>query len=485
MSCRTDGDASATIQYDDSLCTLLLIKARGIAEVIYQSQSRDIRMLLAGEVMPSRRLTPFIEPDYLAAIELIRSADVGFTNLETVVRTHSEGTPAFTRGTPMTTAPILLEDLKWMGFNLLSTANNHMGDFGPDGAIATVEHLRRADLAFAGSGRNLGEALMPGYLDTKAGRVGLVAATTIFKQGEQAAAQRPDTIGRAGVNPVRFTTTYSVDDATMAALDRIGLSLGLAQDNARARQSFFSATEFPEDTATTLNFLGADFRRDDKFGRATTVNAQDAEANLRAIREARRQADWVLFSLHNHEYGGAGRTTAKTRMELEIPADFVIELSRAAIDAGADAVVGHGMHVTLGIEIYRGKPIFYSLGNHILQNDTIEIVPAEAYGRFGLGMDATPADFLDARNGNGTRSFAAYAEYWETVAASCVFTNGALTELRLHPIDLGFGLSRPQQGRPVLAHGETARRILDRVVKLSRNHGTRIEMDGETAVVRL
>ena len=215
------------------------------------------------------------------------------------------------------------------------------------------------------------------------------------------------------------------------------------------------------------------------------MNAQDAEANLRAIREARRQADWVLFSLHNHEYGGAGRTTAKTRMELEIPADFVIELSRAAIDAGADAVVGHGMHVTLGIEIYRGKPIFYSLGNHILQNDTIEIVPAEAYGQFGLGMDATPADFLDARNGNGTRSFAAYAEYWETVAASCVFTNGALTELRLHPIDLGFGLSRPQQGRPVLAHGETARRILDRVVKLSRNHGTRIEMDGETAVVRL
>ncbi len=101
--------------------------------MIYQSQSRDIRMLLAGEVMPSRHLTPFTEPDYLAAIELIRAADVGFTNLETVVRTRHEGTPAFTRGTPMTTPPVLLDDLKWMGFNLLSTANNHMGDFGPDG----------------------------------------------------------------------------------------------------------------------------------------------------------------------------------------------------------------------------------------------------------------------------------------------------------------------------------------------------------------
>jgi len=453
--------------------------------VIYQSQSRDIHMLLAGEVMPSRRLKPFTEPDYLAAIELIRAADVGFTNLETVVRTRDEGTPAFTRGTPMTTAPVLLEDLKWMGFNLLSTANNHMGDFGPDGAVATVEHLRRADLAFAGSGRNLGEALMPGYLDTRAGRVGLVAATTIFKQGEQAAAQRPDTPGRPGVNPIHFSTTYTIDDAAMAALGQVGRSLGLVQDNARARQSFFSATEFPDDTADTLNLLGADFRRGNAFGRTTTVNPRDAEANLRSIREARRQADWVLFSLHNHEYGAAGRTTAKTRMELETPAEFVVELSRAAIDAGADAVVGHGMHVTLGIEIYKGKPIFYSLGNHILQNDTIEIVPAEAYGRFGLGMDATPADFLDARNGNGTRSFAAYAEFWETVAATCLFTHGKLTELRLHPIDLGFGLPRPQQGRPVLAHGATARRILDRVARLSRNHGTVIELEGETAVVRL
>jgi poly-gamma-glutamate synthesis protein (capsule biosynthesis protein) len=453
--------------------------------MIYQSQSGNICMVLAGEVMPSRRLTPFTEPDYVAAIELIRAGDVAFTNLETVVRLRDEGTPAFTRGTPMTTAPTLLEDLKWMGFNLMSTANNHMGDFGPDGAVATIEHLRRANLTFAGSGYNLGEARMPGYLDTKTGRVGLVAATTIFKPGEQAAAQRPDTVGRPGVNPVRFTTTYTVDDAAMAALDHIARALGLAQDNTRARQSFFSATEFPEDTAETLNFLGAEFHRGATFDRATQVNPHDAEANLRAIREARRQADWVLFSLHNHEYGAQGRTTAPTRMQMEMPAEFVIELSRAAIDAGADAVVGHGMHVTAGVEIYKGKPIFYSLGNHILQNDTIEMVPAEGYERFGLDMNATPADFLDARNGNGTRSFAAYTEFWETVTATCVYTAGKLTALRLHPIDLGFRLPRAQQGRPILAHGETAHRILDRVIRLSRNHGTTIELDGDTAIVRL
>jgi hypothetical protein len=95
------------------------------------------------------------------------------------------------------------------------------------------------------------------------------------------------------------------------------------------------------------------------------------------------------------------------------------------------------MHVTLGLEIYRNRPIFYSLGNHILQNDTVDVYPAEAYSFFGLGHDATPADFLDARGGNGTRSFPAFREYWESFVAVCEFRGRRLTELCLHPVDLG------------------------------------------------
>jgi poly-gamma-glutamate synthesis protein (capsule biosynthesis protein) len=71
------------------------------------------------------------------------------------------------------------------------------------------------------------------------------------------------------------------------------------------------------------------------------------------------------------------------------------------------------------------------------------------------------------------------------VTATCDYTAGKLTAVRLHPIDLGFRLPRPQQGRPVLAHGHTAHRILDRVVRLSRNYGTTIDIEGETAVIRL
>jgi poly-gamma-glutamate synthesis protein (capsule biosynthesis protein) len=60
-----------------------------------------------------------------------------------------------------------------------------------------------------------------------------------------------------------------------------------------------------------------------------------------------------------------------------------------------------------------------------------------------------------------------------------------LTAVRLHPLDLGHGRPRAQRGRPVLARGEVARRVLDRVARLSERFGTRLAIDGETATIRL
>jgi poly-gamma-glutamate synthesis protein (capsule biosynthesis protein) len=43
--------------------------------------------------------------------------------------------------------------------------------------------------------------------------------------------------------------------------------------------------------------------------------------------------------------------------------DYMREIAHSAIDAGADVVVGHGPHYSLGVEVYKGKPIFYGLGS--------------------------------------------------------------------------------------------------------------------------
>ena len=151
------------------------------------------------------------------------------------------------------------------------------------------------------------------------------------------------------------------------------------------------------------------------FGQTAAGSKLDIEDNLRWIREARRQADWVIASFHSHEFAHKSVLNAKSRGELSDPADFAIEYAHAAIDAGADVFVGHGSHTALGIEIYKGKPIFYSVGTLIMQNETLPFFPSEAYGRFGLGNDAVPGDFIDTRTGNGTKGHVAQAEFWENI----------------------------------------------------------------------
>jgi len=160
-----------------------------------------------------------------------------------------------------------------------------------------------------------------------------------------------------------------------------------------------------------------------------------------------------------------------------------VTLAHAAIDAGADVFVGHGSHSDKGIELYRGRPIFYSLGNFILQNDTVLRQPADAYTLYGLGPEATPADFYDARSGTQTRGQDVKAVHWQTAVAAVQWQDRRLKEIRLHPVDLGMALPRGQRGRPVLAEGPAAREILERFQRMSRSFGTSVEIAGDCGVI--
>jgi hypothetical protein len=69
--------------------------------------------------------------------------------------------------------------------------------------------------------------------------------------------------------------------------------------------------------------------------------------------------------------------------------------------------------------------------------------------------------------------------------AVCEFGNKSLKEIRIHPIDQGFGRPRPQRGRPVLAEGDVAQRVIERVTRLSERYGTKIVNKGDIGVIRL
>jgi len=279
----------------------------------YESEAGTFSIALAGDTMLTRKLTPFKEPEFLKLREILRGADAAFVNLEGTVHTWDEGTPGITQGTFMTTVPALLDDLKWLGINIVSCANNHAFDYGEDGVLANLRHLDAAGIPHAGTGKNLAQARAPGYLDTPNGRVGLIATTAAFRPWNQAGEQRPDLRGRPGINPLGFQTTHHVDGMAFEQLKRISRELGFEKSNERARKHFYSDKEIARADAPELTLLGSRYAAGEGFSISTEANQRDLQDNLKWIREARRQSDWLVVSAHCHEFGGTALLTAATR----------------------------------------------------------------------------------------------------------------------------------------------------------------------------
>jgi poly-gamma-glutamate synthesis protein (capsule biosynthesis protein) len=193
------------------------------------------------------------------------------------------------------------------------------------------------------------------------------------------------------------------------------------------------------------------------------------------VKNASGLAEYTIVTIHAHE-GGRERT---------LPADFLVTFARAMVDAGADMFVGHGPHVLRGVEIYKGKPILYSLGDFIFQNETLLRLPSENYEGFNLGAGAGVNDFNDARYNFDKSGFPADRMIWEAVVAVPTFRGERLTQLALHPITLGFGKSRSVRGRPLFAEGEVGQKILGDITKLSAEMGTKITVRNGVGFVEL
>ncbi|NIP56674.1 MAG: CapA family protein [Gemmatimonadetes bacterium] len=430
------------------------------AEGRYLEASGDITMALAGDAIITRRMSIFDEPDFLSMVDVVRESTVSIVNLEMLFHDYGpEILPATSSGGAyMTADPGLAHELSWMGFDMVALANNHSFDWGIGGIESTRAAIAAAGIEGAGTGANLALARAPAYLQTRGGRVALISVASTFSPQSRAGSQRKHIRGRPGLNPLRHTTTYEVPPEDFAAVRRMKDALGVRRG----------------EEADAVEFLGATFRRSDRAAVVTRPHEGDLAEILQEVRNARRQADWVVVTSHSHE-------GAESRF---VPARFVVEFARAVVDAGADVFFGHGPHVLRGVEIYQGRPIFYSLSNFIFQNETLDFQPGDNYRAWNLPADALVADFHDRRAEEG-RDWLADQPNWESVIASPIFRDGALQEVVLHPIDLGYGLERSQIGRPMLARGALARKIIERMQELSEPFGTRIELDGEVGRIRV
>jgi poly-gamma-glutamate synthesis protein (capsule biosynthesis protein) len=431
--------------------------------------AQDFAVTLTGDSIITQRLSVYQrEARFMEAVNAVRDGDVAFTNLEILFHNYEAPPAAQSGGTWLRAEPALFKELQWIGFNLFGAANNHSLDYGIEGLRNHRRVLAEAGAAYAGIGENLGEARAPAFLETASGRVALISCASTFSLSSPAGVQRSDVRGRPGLNPLRYRTRYRVDAAELAAIRKMKADLKVDGLNPLARTQ--------PDTPERVNFLNQTFELAESPAVITEPDSRDLKGLTEAIRDARRMADYVVVSIHGHEGAPGSR---------EIPAQFVVDFAHAALEAGADIFVGHGPHVLRGVEIFKGKPIFYSLGNFIFQNETVMLLPADIYEQYGLGPDALPADLFETRSDHDRRGFAADPIYWESVVARVAFRKGQPTEVRLTPITLGFGRSRWQRGRPEAADPQTSAKILSRLQKLSEVFGTKITFRDGRGVITL
>ena len=118
---------------------------------------------------------------------------------------------------------------------------------------------------------------------------------------------------------------------------------------------------------------------------------------------------------------------------------------------GAHAILGHGPHLLRPIEIYKDCPIFYSLGDFILQLYNVLIAPEDFYNKHGLTSAATVHELLRKRSKDFTvglmvdkRMFRSVIPYWETEGTK-------LKKLMLLPIEMDMDGNKSRQGLPYIS----------------------------------
>ena len=419
-----------------------------------------------GDMLVQRRI-PHESTGFCEVSNHLCKADVRYLNLETTLHRGEYYANQFSGGSYLRTDPETLEDVKAYGFNMLSFANNHSMDFDRGGLMATKKYVDEAGIVNAGAGANLDEAAAPAYLDTPNGRVALNGVVSTMgtplggSYSAMAGKQSRRYSGRPGVNGLRIADHLEVTQEQLEVIRQISqLSKINAQKDIERAEGYFPP--LPDGTAVLKEL---EFRQGDTTRYVTHPHPEDMARVEKAIYEAQMQADYILVAIHSHEISGSSK---------EEPADFLKEFAHRCIDAGAHAIIGHGPHLLRPVDIYKNRPIFYSLGNFVIHNECIPYAPEEMFERQGMTSDATMRELFCDRSAGYTRGLMRDRRMLESVIPYFEMEDGVLTTLELMPIELQFDEPVWRSGNPRFSnqHG-----IIERLAEMSAPYGTKISVD--------
>ena len=129
--------------------------------MLYRAESGDFRIIVTGDSIITRRMSPFQEPDFLKLVEVLRGSDVTVTNAEILFHNYEDPPTTSSGGTYMRADPRLIEELEFLGIDMVACANNHAYDFGENGVLTNIGYLEQHGMPHAGTGRDLSRSALP------------------------------------------------------------------------------------------------------------------------------------------------------------------------------------------------------------------------------------------------------------------------------------------------------------------------------------
>ncbi len=384
-------------------------KASGQTVPAPAKAASHIEILVVGDTLPESPWKGKQDLDHFldGVKERLKQADVVFGNLEGPITQATEQTPwksqkALDEGRDYLirmTDPQIPVALKAAGFTLVGLANNHVMDYQERGLLDTLEALNKAELPYVGAGKNQEEA---GKAWIFAKRIASPSIAPPLTGSESGLKQPPTAAKDIGVG------THAGADA--------GATLKETEAGKEVRIAFLAFSD------VVPKYAWAD------PAKAGIATAKEEERLIDALREARKQADYVVLMMH---WGAHALPETVQHQRF---------LGRLAIRVGADAVIGMHPHVLQGVEWYRAPqsgagnsrrgPIFYSLANF-------------AYG---------------SRQDEAKRG----------AMARLVFDGTGLQYAGLIPIEIS------EEGAPTIAQGEARAQILKVVTERSETFRVRL-----------
>lgn len=421
-------------------------------------------LVLLGDLLYSRPMAERPDPKLQEVLSLIKSGDVTIANRESPILDLKtfQGT-GWANGLLWGDAT-LAKDQKAMGIDMVSMANNHSTDWGPEGLIETLRLHDEAGIVHSGAGRNLQEARRAGILTTPKARVALVSTASTVKVNAMANDAFGEVKQRTGISVLRVRPIQMVTD------EQMGLVKKMATEFASGRKPA------PKPDAIEVTFNDQVYRLGPKTELKWEMDLYDHAGLLKAVREAKESADIVVFTIHAHE------STTGVDDDTPPPPDFLIKLFHDTVDAGADVILGGGPHSLRGVEIYKGKVVLYGMGVFFingeikaLQETALRVWPDPATGK-------APAPKPEERS---VRAGGNPASWYDSVVAVTEFDGPKIKLVKLYPLDMGNTYDRTRRGIPHFADPENAKRILANLQRDSAQFGTKIDIEGSVGLIRI